>query len=92
MDLAVSKYLDKKLRKRHITKSMVERFFRSFQVIAQTEQLNVFDIKKLKTNKGDYFRLRIGNYRGIFKIEGNVLVIEDIEVRGDVYKQWARNQ
>lgn len=42
------------------------------------------DVKKLKNCNG--YRLRVGNYRVIFDRNGNVLMIEKIDNRGQVYK------
>lgn len=42
------------------------------------------DVKKLKgINK---YRLRIGNFRIIFDKKGNIIKIEKIDNRGDVYR------
>lgn len=43
------------------------------------------DIKKLVGTK--YFRLRVGNFRVIFDIYGNIIDIIDIGNRGEIYKQ-----
>ncbi len=43
------------------------------------------DIKKLQGKDG--YRLRIGNFRVIFDQDGNILYIEKIENRGQVYKK-----
>ena len=42
------------------------------------------DVKKLKGRNG--YRLRVGSFRIIFDKEGNVLFIEKIDNRGQVYK------
>ena len=42
------------------------------------------DIKKLQGQNG--YRLRIGDYRVIFDRDGNILYIEKIDNRGQVYK------
>lgn len=42
------------------------------------------DVKKLKNRNG--YRLRVGTYRVIFDRDGNVLMIEKIDNRGQVYK------
>lgn len=42
------------------------------------------DIKSM-TNKPGYFRLRVGDYRAIYHLNG-ALYIEVIGARGDVYK------
>lgn len=42
------------------------------------------DVKKLQGRNG--YRLRVGTYRVIFDRDGNVLYIENIDNRGQVYK------
>lgn len=41
-------------------------------------------VKKLQNSP--FSRLRVGNYRVIFDEDGNVLLVERIETRGNVYK------
>lgn len=43
------------------------------------------DVKKLQGRNG--YRLRVGNYRIIFDRDGNVLYIERIDNRGQIYKE-----
>lgn len=43
------------------------------------------DVKKLQGKNG--YRLRVGDYRIIFDKSGNVLYIERIDNRGQVYKE-----
>ncbi len=45
------------------------------------------DIKAMRGNEG-YFRLRVGDYRIIYTVNDNVLIVRVIEVgnRGDIYK------
>ena len=43
------------------------------------------DIKKLKGFKRKY-RLRAGNYRVLFELEGNCLVVYDVGDRKDIYE------
>ena len=42
------------------------------------------DVKKLSNHNG--YRLRAGSYRVIFDRDGNILMIEKIDNRGQVYK------
>jgi len=57
------------------------------RIIKKVEELteNPFykDIKKLKGN--DYYRLRVGDYRIIFSIEGNIIQILKIGHRKNIY-------
>jgi mRNA interferase RelE/StbE len=43
------------------------------------------DIKKLANTDG-FFRLRVGEYRVIFRVEGKVITVFYIRHRKDVYK------
>ena len=43
------------------------------------------NVKTLKGNLGDRLRLRVGDYRVIFKHEGNILTVSIIKHRKDVY-------
>ncbi len=43
------------------------------------------DVKKLRGRNG--YRLRVGDYRVIFDKNGNILYIERIDNRGQVYKE-----
>ena len=42
------------------------------------------DVKRLSGRNG--YRLRVGGYRVIFDMHGNVIYIEKIGNRGDIYK------
>lgn len=42
------------------------------------------DIKKIKGRTG--YRLRVGSYRILFDRSGNIILIEKIDNRGQVYK------
>ena len=67
------------------------KFFRAFEEISKDiTKINLYDIKDYHTSEiGDFFRLRIGKYRAIFKINKDVITILvlDIGSRGDIYKK-----
>ena len=67
------------------------KFFRAFEEIAKDiTKINLYDIKDYHISEiGDFFRLRIGKYRAIFKINKDVITILvlDIGSRGDIYKK-----
>lgn len=45
------------------------------------------NIKKLQgLNLDNIFRLRIGKYRVIFRIESDEIFIDKVDTRGDIYK------
>jgi mRNA-degrading endonuclease RelE of RelBE toxin-antitoxin system len=49
------------------------------------------DIKLYKGNPG-FLRLIVGNYRAIFKIANNSIVVTHIEPRGQVYTKKTRTK
>ncbi len=58
------------------------------RIISAIRQLPVKgDIKSLKGNSG-YFRLRVGDYRIIYRVEQDILtvVVTDAGNRGEIYK------
>ncbi len=80
--------------KKSVTKGLIpenvfKRFNNAFIAIDTTNDLGLFDIKKLKSSEQrTYYRLRKGKYRAIFYIEnGNYFVIS-IAKRDEVYHQW----
>nr|WP_198032059.1 type II toxin-antitoxin system RelE/ParE family toxin [Paenibacillus sp. J14] len=63
------------------------------RIIVALEQLslNPFgnpNIKKMKGKEGNYYRLRVGNYRIVYEIINNELIIYVVRLgpRGDIYK------
>lgn len=55
------------------------------RILNAIHSLPAGDVKKLQGRDG--YRLRIGNYRVIFDRYGNVLYIERIDNRGQIYKE-----
>ncbi len=64
-----------------------ERIVRVLWQLAENPESNLLDIKPM-TGRSGQLRLRIGDYRVIFRIEKDVLIIYVIAIgsRGDVYK------
>ncbi|MCI9058860.1 MAG: type II toxin-antitoxin system RelE/ParE family toxin [Lachnospiraceae bacterium] len=68
-----------------------EKFLKKQDSITRTRIRNAIhnlpygDVKKLQGQNG--YRLRVGNYRIIFDRDGNVLYIERIDNRGQIYKE-----
>lgn len=81
--------IKKAVKKGLLPKEVFQRFNNVFISVDTTNDLGLFDIKKLKSSeKRTYYRLRKGKYRAIFYIEeGNYYVIS-IAKREEVYKQW----
>lgn len=55
------------------------------RIVSAIEMLPLGDVKKLKGLSFGY-RLRVGEYRVIFDYDGNIISIERIGNRGDIYK------
>ena len=43
--------------------------------------------KPLRNNLKGYFRLRVGDYRVVYRVQGNTVIISVIKHRKDVYDQ-----
>lgn len=83
----------------HYTKA-AEKFFRSHETVRRKyreairellagEHPERVDVKKIRGNRNDYYRIRLGDYRVIYTIiSGKIVVISTIKAgpRGDVYK------
>lgn len=67
------------------------RFFKAFAEITENkENIQFYDVKKFHSkNYDDIFRLRIGDYRAVFRIIDNELLVYvfNIGSRGDIYKK-----
>lgn len=66
------------------------RFFKAFEEIAtDKEKIQFYDVKKFQLQNNDIFRLRIGEYRAIFRVIDNELLIYvfGIGQSGDIYKK-----
>jgi len=72
-----------------IKKEIAELFVHAFVSIDTTKDLNLFDIKKLVSESSvNYYRLRKGKYRAIFKIEDEDIYVLIIAKKPEVYKKW----
>ena len=77
MEIQYSKQAEKFLKKQNAdTRNRIRNAIRS---------LPSGDVKKLQGKNG--YRLRVGNFRVIFDKHGNVLYIERVDNRGQVYKE-----
>ena len=77
MEIYYSKQAEKFLKKqRTITRNRIRNAI---------QNLPAGDVKKLQGING--YRLRVGNYRIIFSRNDNVLYIERIDNRGQIYKE-----
>ena len=81
----------KRIDKGIISKNIFLHINNAFMAIDITKDLNLFDIKQLKTNKEAsriYYRLRKGKYRAIFYIENNDIMVVALDKREDIYQKW----
>ena len=69
----------------------VRKFILRLQLKEQKRIINAIyklpdgDVKPLSGRRGEY-RLRIGDWRVIFKYRGNNIFVMEIDSRGDIYK------
>ncbi len=81
--------IKKEIHKGKLPKEIAKLFVHAFISIDTTKDLNLFDIKKLVSDSSiNYYRLRKGNYRAIFKIEDADIHVLTIAKRSEVYKKW----
>ena len=61
---------------------------KNFQMLSENPALIKNKIKKLKGKYKDYFRLRVGNYRIIFRVEKKKLIILVLRIahRKEIYR------
>lgn len=84
---------DLKIKKRYekgkIPLSIFQHIHNAFIAIDHTRDLQLFDIKRLKSNENRvYYRLRKGDYRAIFYIENENIFVIVLDKRDEVYKKW----
>ncbi len=81
--------IKKEIDKNKLPKEIATLFVHAFVSIDTTKDLNLFDIKKLVSDSSvNYYRLRKGKYRAIFKIEDEDIYVLTIAKRSEVYKKW----
>jgi mRNA interferase RelE/StbE len=49
------------------------------------------NIRPVVGRKG-YFRLRVGDFRALYRIENNAIIVTNIDPRGQVYKKGNRGR
>jgi hypothetical protein len=87
MKVLYGKRVAKKIKKNKLPKEIWDDFNDSFESFARHKNFRLFDIKKLM-NKGPYvyYRLRIRNDRALFHMDSECIYVEDIGIRGEIYK------
>ncbi|GBE40944.1 hypothetical protein BMS3Bbin09_00831 [bacterium BMS3Bbin09] len=81
--------IKKAVKKGTLFREVFQRFENVFIALNATNDLGLFDIKKLKSSEQrSYYRLRKGKFRAIFYIEKNNYYVISIAKREEVYKQW----
>ena len=70
-----------------LDKPTARRIFKALELLA-ADPYHHANTKKMKGYEGEHYRLRMGNFRIIFEIMNNELIIFVIRIgpRGDVYK------
>lgn len=83
------KDIKKSIKKGAVPRDIVQLFVHAFEALDQTKDLNLFDIKQLKTaSSKEYYRLRKGKYRAIFTVSEQDFYVHAISKRAEVYKKW----
>jgi mRNA interferase RelE/StbE len=70
-----------------LPRPIVQEFLEGFELLASDPtNTKTLDVKKLEGREG--YRLRVGKWRALYRIEAEQLIIEVIKIgpRGDVYK------
>ena len=81
--------IKKAVKKGIIPKNVFKRFDNVFISLDITNDLGLFDIKKLKSSRErTYYRLRKGKYRAIFFVEKKNYCVISLAKREEVYKKW----
>jgi mRNA interferase RelE/StbE len=81
--------IKKTIKKGTIPQNVFKRFDNVFISLDTTNDLGLFDIKKLKSSgKRTYYRLRKGKYRAIFFVEKQNYYVISLAKREEVYKKW----
>jgi len=66
-----------------------QHIIKSIKKIVLKEDINI-DVKQLKGNFKNHYRVRMGKIRILFELENNevkiIAIVNDIDFRGDVYK------
>ena len=79
----------KDIKKGRLSKEMFQLFHNAFLALEATNDMNLFDIKRLHSKKNrTYFRLRKNKYRAVFYVENSNYYVIKIGKRSEVYKQW----
>lgn len=76
MDISYSKQSIKFLKKQDIETRR--------RLVSAIEMIPLGDVKKMQGRSG--YRLRVGEFRILFDINGNIMRIEKIGSRGDIHK------
>ena len=83
------KDVKKSVKKGIIPKDVFRRFNNAFIALDNTNDLGLFDVKKLKSSgQRVYYRLRKGKYRAIFYIENEDYYVVSLAKREEVYQLW----
>ena len=56
------------------------------KIVSAIKNIPLGDVKPLKGKYQGFYRLRVSNYRILFKREGDTIYVYRIDVRGDMYK------
>lgn len=87
MEVVYSRLVHKKVVKGKIAIEIWEDFKHAFDSFSKHLNFRIFDIKKLIVkNESVYYRLRLGKYRALFRMDQHRIYVENIGPRGGIYK------
>ena len=73
----------------HSQKKSTQLVVKSIKKILFKEDINI-DVKQLKGNFKNFYRVRVGKIRILFELNNNeikiIAIVNDIDFRGDIYK------
>lgn len=70
-----------------LDKSMIKRIFKALDLLSNNP-FNAPNVKRMKGAEDQVFRLRVGDFRIIYEVKKNELIIFVVRIgpRGDIYK------
>ena len=89
MKTAFRKSFERDLKKLKKDRQMLDRVREVIEEVEQVGELQELPgVKKLSGGQGDYFRLRVGDYRIGLEMEGDIVVFVRCLHRRDIYRHF----
>ncbi len=88
--LKTSKIVDKKLKKHQFDNRKFRQIYQAVLKIDETKNIKLYDCIEMQDQHQKlmrtYYRIKKGDYRGVFYFEDNDTVLYNVGVKPDVYK------